>query len=196
MENNLKRIFLAFIALTALTAQVLPYSIFYRPAPTVVVYHEPIIYHRHEPSFGECAAGFVGACAGFGLVSYFENRSREKKMNKYREMFQDLGYDRAQSKVYAKLAMDNPGGFQAVVQNIEREKESIRHINAQHDLLQSQINAQQKLEELKHNQKLEKITHEHQLNSFSKNNALLLIALLSLIILSFFGGMSYHKRKK
>ncbi len=198
MKNNIKKqTILAIIALTSITAQVAPYSVFYRPEPAVVVYHQaPIIYHHHEPSLGEMAAGFVGACAGFGLVSYFENRAQEKKFNKYCDMFQDLGYDRAQSKVYAKMAMDNPGGFQAVVKSIEREKESIRHINAQHDLLQAQINAQTKLEELKHQQKLEKITHEHQLNSYLNKNTLLMIALCGLILLSFFGGMFYNKRKK
>ena len=195
MKINPKRTLLALIALLSITTQVLPYPIFYRPAPTVVVYHEPIVYHR-EPSLGEFAAGVVGACAGVGLMSYFERRAYEKKQNQYREMFQDLGYDRAQAKVYAKMAIDNPGGFQAVVNSIQREKDTMRRINAEQDLMQRKIDAEQTLEQLKHQQKLEKITHEHQLNSFSNNNTLLLLALLSLIIISFFGGAWYHRRKK
>ena len=198
MKNIIKKhTLLAIIALTAITAQIMPYSVFYRSEPAVVVYHHaPVVYHRHEPSLGEVAAGFVGACAGFGLVSYFENRAQERKFNKFCDMFQDLGYDRAQSKVYAKMAMDNPGGFHAVVKTIEREKESIRQINAQHDLLQAQIDAQAKLEELKHHQSLEKLTHEHTLNSYMNKNTLLMIGLFGLVLLSFFGGMLYNKRKK
>jgi len=175
--------------------QALPYPFFYREVP-VVVYHEPVIYRHvvyNEPSVAEVAGCTAAIGIGCGIAAFFESNAHKKQMLQYTEMFQDLGYDRAQAKVYAKMAVETNGGFQAVVRNIEREKEGNR-----------QRDAQKELEELKHQQKLEKLTHEHQLNSidsnkisFNKNSLMLFVAsFLSVFAGLMFVGLRLYKRKK
>ncbi|MFA5998726.1 MAG: hypothetical protein WC747_01760 [Candidatus Babeliales bacterium] len=190
MKNITKFTFLSILSLLS-AHQALPYPFFYREVP-VVVYHEPVVYRHvvyHEPS----AAEVIGVGLGCGIAALVGLNAHHRQIAEYTKMFQDLGYDRAQAKVYAKMAVETDGGFQAVVRNIEREKEAHR-----------QRNAQKEFEELKHQQKLEKLTHEHQLNSldsnkisFNKNNLMLFVAaLLSVFAGLMFVGLRLYKRKK
>ncbi|HSW76232.1 MAG TPA: hypothetical protein VLG50_04275 [Candidatus Saccharimonadales bacterium] len=190
-----KCIYFSIIALLSAHG-VMPFSFFYQEVPVVrevpvVVYHEPVV-HRHvvynEPSVGEIAGCAVGAAIGCGIASLITQNSQKKQMIQYTEMFQDLGYDQAQAKVYAKMALETEGGFQAVVKNIEREKEARR-----------QIEAQKQIEALKHQQKLEKMSYEHQLNSLDNNkitfnkNTLLLCAIVCALI---FAGLLFVVLKR
>ena len=194
MKNSTKCIVLSILSLFSVH-QIMPFPFFYREVP-VVVYHEPVVYRHvvyHEPSIAQVAGCAVGAALGCGIASLIGQSSTKKQMLQYTEMFQDLGYDRAQAKVYAKMAVETEGGFQAVVKNIEREKEANR-----------QRDAQKEFEALKHQQKLEKMTYEHQLNaldsnkiSFTRNSLMLFAAILGFI----FSGLVLfvlwvYKRKK
>ncbi|MCX5924588.1 MAG: hypothetical protein NTZ68_04145 [Candidatus Dependentiae bacterium] len=190
MKNITKLTFLSILSLLSAN-QALPYSFFYREVP-VVVYHEPVIYRQvvyREPS----AAEVIGVGIGCGIAALVGLNSHHRQIAEYTRMFQDLGYDRAQAKVYAKMAIETDGGFQAVVKSIGREKEA----NSQRD-------AQKEFEELKHQQNLEKMTYEHKLNSldsnkvsFNKNSLMLFIAaLLSVFAGLLFVGLALYKRKK
>jgi len=169
----------------------------YRPAP-VVVYHEPapvVVYHEAPAPeavvLGACA---FGVCAG--LSGLFSGNSQKRKIREYTQMFRNLGYSRAEAEVYAKLAAENPGGYAAVVDNIEREKELKYKRETEQKLMQQQIRGQQELMKLKHEQKIEQKVQEQQTQNDSYQKIILILMIIFLSVGSVFMGVMLVQRLK
>lgn len=152
-----------------------------RPAP-VVVYHQPapvVVYHETPPAdavvLGACA---VGMGIGAGIAKLFTHSAEKRKFREYTEMFRNIGYSRSDAQIYAKLAVENPGGYEAVIKNIEREKELKFKRETEQKLAQLQIRGEQELSQLKHEQKIKELTHVQQ----SQNDNYQKIALILLIV--------------
>lgn len=136
----------------------------------------------------------LGKAFGIFLKQEVDAIELRKKMDQYIEIFLDLGYTLAQAKAYATLSVDNPGGYTAVLLNIERENELKYQAARDQQFVQQQMKAQRQLAELKHQQKLQEIAHkkqsEHDLH-------VTIVTILSIIFLSigilFFWVLIYHR---
>lgn len=190
MKNYTKVTILSILSLF-FGNQLLSYPCFYKPCyyrevPAVIVHREPVYVHHYVDSSAAeavgCAVGLAAVGLGCGLAAIIGNNSVKKQMRQHVEMFEDLGYDHAQARVYAKMAMETDGGFEEVVRNIEREKEMSRKLDAQRQQQQREIDGTVQLEQLKHQQGLEKMTYEHQLGFFNNKSMLVFIALFGVII--------------
>jgi hypothetical protein len=94
----------------------------YTPAP-VVPYHKTTS-DREIAGWGILVGG-IGLCVSLYVVisEWLNNKTEKKNIRLYTEMFKNLGYNDAQANAYAKIAVINSGGFKAVLDFIEREKE-------------------------------------------------------------------------
>ncbi len=81
-----------------------------------------------EPAVLGILVGGIGLCVSLYVVisEWLNNKTEKKNIRLYTEMFKNLGYDDAQANAYAKIAVINSGGFNAVLDFIEREKEVCR----------------------------------------------------------------------
>ena len=135
MKMYSKFILSTLLIITCIT-QVQAWSYFYSE-PVVVVYPAPVVYQQ---SAGEAVATGVlalGACVGLGVSAIVKHRAKKRKLREYSKMFQGMGYNQAQAKIYAQMAVETDGGFQAVVNHIEHKQESYREFNAQKKLMET-----------------------------------------------------------
>lgn len=181
LSSRLSRFLAVFLMIQTIATPLKADWFWYRPAP-VAVYREPapiVVYHETPASdaavFGACAVG-VGVGALLGGI--FGGKSENRKFKEYTEMFKNLGYSRAEAQVYAQLAVENPGGYAAVVENIEREKELKYKRETEQKLMQQKIRGEQELMKLKHDQKVQQFQQEQlSKNDFYQKFVLILMTI-------------------
>jgi hypothetical protein len=181
-----------------LVTPVQAFWVWHQPAP-VVVHHRPIIVHQApvvvDPvAVGICAAG-VGLFAG--ISGWMRGKAENRKFDQYKQMFKDLGYDNAQARVYAKLAMNNPGGFEAVVANIERDKRLKYERETEKQLRHQDAKAQKELSQIKHHQKIEQMTYEKQSQKNTYEQTILVLLMMFLLLgIIFFSVVLFQRLKR
>jgi hypothetical protein len=168
------------------------------PINSAIVHHyhhsdSPRLYvlPPREPSLGAKAGEALGKGLASLVQGVMEAKVREQETNKLINMFESLGYDRAQSKIYAKMALDNPNGFAGVVAHIEHQ-----------NIINSEFKKQEKLMQLKHKQDKEMLAYQKQLfNNDSKRKDLrdlIIFILLSSVVALFaclvIGFIMFHRR--
>lgn len=128
----------------------------------VVHHHHNSRFHilpaqQRSPSWGEtlgtACANVVNAC--------LQISAEKQQFNNFVTMFENLGYDEAQAKIYAKMAMKDPGGFSGVVQHIENQR-----------AMHQQIENQKQLMRLKHQQDKELLAYKKRLLDSEKHKLL------------------------
>ena len=162
-----------FLSFLVILCSVDIYSVWYRKETAVV-------YREISPT-ESLVTGIVGlgACIGMGIASVVQYKSNKRQLKEYQHVFRNMGYSKEQAMVYAKMAMSNPDGLQAVMRSIDQEK-----------MVQSQILAQHANVKTFHDQKLQEMSHEYKLKLLTY-----LVMLLTSIIAVGAGFLFYRKRK-
>lgn len=174
--NYFKYLFFVGFFTQTLVTPVHSFWVWHQPAP-VVVHHTPVVV---DPvTVGVCAAG-VGLFAG--ISGWMRGKAENRKFDQYKQMFKDLGYDSAQARVYAKLAMDNPGGFEAVVANIEKDKRLKYERETEKQLRHQDAKAHKELTAMKHHQKLQQMSYEKQSQKNAYEQMILVLLMIFLLI--------------
>lgn len=141
----------------------------------------PVIVYR-EPSVGEAIATGIlglGACVGLGIASIVKHEKNKKQLKEYVRTFQDMGYNLGQAKIYAKMAMEHPEGLKAVVDSIDKDKQTQSKMLLQNHTLQQS-----------HSQKMQEMSHATQLKLMTY-----LVMMLSMVILAGLGYALYRRKK-
>lgn len=122
-----------------------------------------VVEHRYEPSPADAVAGF-GVCMGLGIAGIVEHCKKKKKHREFIETFRDMGYSKERAKVYAQMAMNNPGGLEAVIKSIDQENAMKSQQLADQRILEEKQIAQKEMQEVQHQQTIEQMSHQHKLN--------------------------------
>lgn len=162
-----------FLSLLALLCSGDIFSVWYR--------QETAIVYREVSPAESIATGMVGlgACVGMGIASIVKHKAKKRQFKEYQQAFKDMGYSREQAMIYAKMAMNNPEGLQAVVRSIDQEKLSL-----------SKMAAEQKTVKMSHEQKMQEMSHEYKLKLLTY-----LVMLLASIIAVGTIFLCYRSRK-
>lgn len=174
---NLKLILLCALQMCSLSMSAR--WVWYQPAP-VVVYQ--------EPSGAEVvAAGIVGL--GCGIAAIVDHQKKKQQHKEYIQTFKDMGYTAGQAKIYAKMAMNNPEGLQAVVRSIDQEKLVQQKLMAREAEIQKLHAQNVQVKQESHEQKLQEMSHEYKLKLLTY-----LVLLLMTIIVFGVGFLLFRKK--